>query len=193
MPLQRDCCVNRNLSDKPVMGSQCYRIVNAHLHIYSLFVMRLAVVHGLFVTSLVSLLMNTILTFITYFPLTYSCLIAVCSAVLICYVMYTCSARLECWRCEFMIFRGSWKTENNSSDRINGNHGAGGLYSAFSDMAGELFKYVRSSSSNLHHLPGWICVCVCVFVCLFFFGGGGEEQKGWIVSKWNKCLSAERY
>jgi hypothetical protein len=39
-----DCCVNRNLSDKPVMGSQFYRNVNAHLHICSLFVMRLAVV-----------------------------------------------------------------------------------------------------------------------------------------------------
>jgi hypothetical protein len=55
----------------------------------------------------------------------------------------------------------------------------------FSDMAGELFKYVRSSSSNVHHLPRRICVCVC-----FFFGGGGE-QKGWVVSKWNKCLLAE--
>lgn len=88
--------MNRNLSDKPVMGSQFYRNVNARLHICSLFVMRLAVVHGLFVMSLASLLMNAILTSITYLSLTYLCLIAVCSAVLICYVMYTCSARLEC-------------------------------------------------------------------------------------------------
>ena len=88
--------MNRNLSDTPVMGRQLYGNVNAHLHICSLFVMRLAMVHGLFVMTLASLLMNAILTFITYLSVTYSCLIAVCSAVLICCVMYTCSARLEC-------------------------------------------------------------------------------------------------
>jgi hypothetical protein len=42
----------------------------------------------------------------------------------------------------------------------------------FSDMVGELFKYVRSSSSNVHHLPGWICVCV--YVCVF--GGVGRRR-----------------
>jgi hypothetical protein len=52
--------VNRNLSDTPVMGSQLYRYVNAHLHICSLFVMSLVVVLGLFVMSLASLLMNAI-------------------------------------------------------------------------------------------------------------------------------------
>ena len=88
--------MNRNLSDKPVMGSQFYRNVNAHLHICSLFVMRLAVVCGHFVMSLASLLMNAILTFITYLSLKYSYLIALCNAVLICCVMYTCSARHEC-------------------------------------------------------------------------------------------------
>ena len=49
----------------------------------------------------------------------------------------------------------------------------------FSDMAGELFQYVRSGSSNVHHLPGWICVCVCVF----FFLGGGSRRDGLFLNR----------
>ena len=103
MPLQRDCCLNRNLSDTQSWEASFIETW-MYICIYVAYLLlRLAVVHVLFVMSLASLLMNVILTFMTYRSLTYSCLIAVSSAVLICYVMYT---RLECWGCEFMMFHG---------------------------------------------------------------------------------------